>query len=334
MMNPRFQGEPTLDLSIILPIFEEEESIGLLIEQIHQALHDTQRSYEIICVDDGSRDQSIHVLKQQAQSDSCLVVVEFRRNFGQTAAMQAGLDLAQGRLIAFMDADLQNDPADLPMMCKKIEDEDLDLVVGWRADRKDAYLNRKLPSKIANWLIGKVTQVQLHDYGCSLKVMTFDLAKHIRLYGEMHRFIPAVASWTGARIEEVKVNHRARQFGVSKYGIGRTIRVILDLIVVFFMQSYLVKPMQVFGLGGLILSGSGGGICFYLVLQKYLYQATLADRPLLLLGILLIVVGIQFLSMGLMADLLSRTYHEAQNKPPYTIRSLVRGESPSTSESA
>ena len=324
MIDHRFQDSPLLDLSIILPIFEEEESVALLIEQIHQALESDSYQYEIICVDDGSKDQSIQVLKNLAQEDSHLVVVEFRRNFGQTAAMQAGLDLARGKMVAFMDADLQNDPADLPMMCQTLSDQSLDLLVGWRADRKDAYINRKLPSKIANWLIGKVTGVQLHDYGCSLKVMTFDLAKTLRLYGEMHRFIPAIASWTGARIEEVKVNHRARQFGVSKYGIGRTIRVILDLMVVFFMQSYLVKPMQVFGLGGLALSGSGGLICIYLAFQKWLYQATLSDRPLLLLGILLIVVGIQFLSMGLMADLLARTYHEAQNKPPYYIRSLYR----------
>jgi hypothetical protein len=189
-----------------------------------------------------------------------------------------------------------------------------------------------LPSKIANWLIGKVTKVYLHDYGCSLKVMTFDLAKTLRLYGEMHRFIPAISSWSGARIQEVKVNHRARQFGVTKYGIGRTIRVILDLIVIFFMQSYLVKPMQVFGLGGLALSGTGGIICSYLAFQKWVYQASLSDRPLLLLGILLIVVGIQFLSMGLMADLLSRTYHEAQKKPPYYIRSLHRSAPSNPSE--
>jgi glycosyltransferase involved in cell wall biosynthesis len=315
---------PSLELSVILPIFEEEESLAYLIAQVHEALTPTRRSYEIICVDDGSRDNSLEVLRGLSREDPALVVIEFRKNFGQTAAMQAGLDAARGAVVALMDADLQNDPADLPSMLSRL-DEGHDMVVGWRHDRQDAFINRKLPSLIANRLIGWVTGVKLHDYGCSLKVIRGDLAKTLRLYGEMHRFIPAIASWTGARIIEVKVNHRARQFGTSKYGIGRTIRVLLDLLIVRFMQSYLVKPMQVFGLGGLLSGGLGLGICGYLTLQKILFGAPLADRPLLLLGALLVMVGVQLISLGLVADLLARTYHEAQDKAPYYIRSRIDG---------
>ncbi len=251
--------------------------------------------------------------------------MQFRRNFGQTAAMQAGIDHATGDLVALLDADLQNDPADIPMMIQKLRDEDLDLVAGWRADRQDKLLSRRLPSVVANRLIGQVTGVKLHDYGCTLKVMTSAVAKGLRLYGEMHRFIPAIADWNGARIVEVAVNHRARQFGVSKYGIGRTVRVILDLLLVRFLQGYLVKPMQVFGLWGLLSSGAGFLICLWLALEKILYGAALAERPLLLLGALLIVVGVQLVSLGLVADVVGRTYHEAQAKPPYTVRRVIRG---------
>ena len=318
-------GEAPLGLSIILPIYEEEESIPSLINELHEALRPTGRSYELICVDDGSQDKSVAVLRALAADDPALVVIELRRNFGQTAAMQAGLDAARGSLVAFLDADLQNDPADLPMMIERLEGEDLDMVVGWRKDRQDRLLDRRLPSVIANRIIGAVTGVRLHDYGCSLKLLRGELAKTLRLYGEMHRFIPAIANWSGARIAEVPVNHRARRFGRSKYGLGRTIRVILDLLVVRFMQSYLVKPMQVFGLGGLLSGGVGGVICAYLALQKLIYGSPLADRPLLLLGILLVVVGVQLISLGFVAELLARTYHESQGKPPYHVRSRIIG---------
>jgi glycosyltransferase involved in cell wall biosynthesis len=318
-----------IDLSIVLPIFEEEESIPHLITEIHQALQSHSIHYEIVAIDDGSRDRSFEVLQTMAHDDPHLVVVQFRRNFGQTAAMQAGLDLAHGKAIAFMDADLQNDPHDIPAMYERLH-QGYDLVAGWRHKRKDRWINRRLPSMVANRLIAWVTGVRLHDYGCSLKLLQGDLAKTLRLYGEMHRFIPAIASWSGARIVEMQVNHRARTFGVSKYGIGRIIRVLLDLLVVRFMQSYLVKPMQIFGLAGLSSGLLGTAICGYLALQKFLYQQALAERPLLLLGILLIMIGVQLVSLGLVADLLARTYHEAQDKPPYHIRNCIRGSDFST----
>ena len=316
-----------LRLSLVVPVYQEEESLPHLVRQVREALLPAGVSYELICVDDGSRDRSYPTLLQLAQEDPALVVISFKRNFGQTAVMQAGLDVARGQLVAFMDADLQNDPADLPAMITRLQDPDdpVDMVVGWRFDRQDALLNRRLPSMIANRLISRVTGVQLHDYGCSLKVIDGELARTIRLYGELHRFIPAVAHWSGARIVEVKVNHRARQFGVSKYGIGRTVRVVLDLITVAFMQSYLVRPMQVFGLAGLLSGSVGLFICVYLACLKLIYAQPLADRPLLMLGVLLIMVGVQLLSMGLMTDLLARTYHEAQGKPPYHIRHHMTG---------
>jgi len=314
-----------VDLSVVLPVYNEEESLPRMIAEIHAALAPTGMRYEMVLVDDGSKDRSFAVLEELAADDPALVVVRFRRNFGQTAAMQAGLDHARGELVALMDSDLQNDPADIPMMVERLR-EGYDLVAGWRADRQDAFINRKLPSVIANRLISRTTGVALHDYGCSLKLMTREVAKGLRLYGEMHRFIPAIADWSGARILEVKVNHRARQFGVSKYGISRTVRVILDLLVVLFNQRYLVKPVQVFGLAGLISGGAGFVICFGLALQKIFTGATLGDRPLLLLGVLLIIVGVQLVSMGLLADLLSRTYHESQGKKPYTVRTRIVGE--------
>jgi hypothetical protein len=223
-----------------------------------------------------------------------------------------------------IDADLQNDPADIPALLRKL-DEGYDLVAGWRRDRKDPFLNRKLPSMIANRIISTATKVRLHDYGCTLKAMTSEVAKELRLYGEMHRFIPAVASWVGVRMLEVPVNHRARQFGKSKYGIGRTLRVVLDLMTVRFMQAYLVRPMQVFGLAGLLSIGAGVVACGWLVVEKLVFGARLADRPLLLLGVLLIVVGVQLLSLGLVADVLSRTYHESQGKRPYHVRRRLIG---------
>ena len=323
-MSTASSSSNTLDLSIILPIFEEEESIPPLIEEIHQALQASDLKYEIIAVDDGSKDKSFEVLQSLVHDDDHLVIVQFRRNFGQTAAMQAGLDLAQGQAVAFMDADLQNDPHDIPAMYARLQ-EGYDLVAGWRHKRQDRWLNRKLPSMLANRLIAWVTGVRLHDYGCSLKLLQADLAKTLKLYGEMHRFIPAIASWSGARIVEMKVNHRARSFGVSKYGIGRVVRVVLDLLVVRFMQSYVVKPMQICGLAGLVSGGLGTMICMYLALQKFIYQQALSERPLLLLGILLIMIGVQLLSLGLVADLLARTYHEAQDKSPYHIRHCIRG---------
>ncbi len=313
-----------MQLSIVVPVYNEEDSLPILIAEIHSAIKPTSLAYEIVLVDDGSTDNSLSVLSDIAESDPSLVVVSFRRNFGQTAAMQAGLDHARGDMIALMDADLQNDPTDIPAMVTKLQ-EGYDLVAGWRADRKDTFINRRLPSIIANKLISVTTKVRLHDYGCTLKVMTRDVAKALRLYGEMHRFIPAIANWSGARIHEMKVNHRSRQFGVSKYGISRTIRVILDLMVILFIQGFLVKPMQVFGLAGLVSGISGFGICAWLAAEKLIIGTPLASRPLLLLGVLLIIVGVQLLSFGLLADLMTRTYHESQQKRTYTVRQTILG---------
>jgi glycosyltransferase involved in cell wall biosynthesis len=313
-----------LDLSIVVPVYNEEESLPKLVGELHEVLGKENLAYEIVLVDDGSRDGSYALARRMAKDDPALTLVQFRRNFGQTAAMQAGLDVSRGRAIVTMDADLQNDPSAIPAMLKKL-DEGYDMVAGWRANRQDAFINRKLPSFLANRVISATTKVKLHDYGCTLKAMTRDVARELRLYGEMHRFIPAVASWIGVRIVEMKVNHRARQFGTSKYGIGRTLRVVLDLMTVRFMQSYLVRPMQVFGLGGLASLFIGFGLCLWLVVEKLVFGAALADRPMLLLGILLVVVGVQLLSLGLVADVLSRTYHESQGKRPYYVRELVRG---------
>jgi glycosyltransferase involved in cell wall biosynthesis len=316
-----------VDLSIVVPVYNEEHSLPRLIEELHAALRSTGRSYEIVLVDDGSTDASASVAREQAREDATLVVVEFRRNFGQTAALQAGFDHAQGRIVATMDGDLQNDPQDIPMMLARLE-QGYDLVAGWRKKRQDRLFSRRLPSVLANRLISWTTGVKLHDYGCTLKVMQSEVAKELRLYGEMHRFIPAIASWMGVRIAEVEVNHRARQFGSSKYGIGRTVRVILDLLTVRFIQSYLGRPMQVFGLGGMLSFAAGVAICAYLAFTRVVYGHPLADRPLLLLGVLLIVVGIQLASLGLVADIITRTYFESQKKPAYYVRSVFRGQPP------
>jgi len=312
-----------VDLSLVIPVYNEEKSLARLLEEIRAALDPTGSDYEVICVDDGSSDASFRILSDLAAEDPRVVVVQLRRNFGQTAAIQAGLDHTRGAVVALLDADLQNDPADIPMMVERLRSEGYDLVAGWRTDRKDALLNRRLPSTVANALIGRVTGVRLHDFGCTLKVMTREVADALRLYGEMHRFIPAIAHWFGARILEVKVNHRPRRFGVTSYGIGRTPRVLLDLLVVRFLASYLVKPIQVFGLWGLLSGGAGFAGCAWLTADKLLFDEPLADRPLLLLGVLLILLGVQLVSLGLVADVVGRTYHEAQGKRPYTVRRVI-----------
>lgn len=312
-----------MDLSLVIPVYNEEESLRPLIEEIHGVLGPAGFSYEIVCVDDGSVDGSFRVLQEMSRDDARLVIASFRRNFGQTAAIQAGLDAAQGDVIATLDADMQNDPADIPKMIERLN-EGYDLVAGWRSDRKDTFINRRLPSLVANRIISGTTDVHLHDYGCTLKVMRAELAKELRLYGEMHRFIPVVASQVGARISEMVVNHRPRRFGTSNYGIGRTVRVVLDLVTVLFLQSYLVRPMQVFGLAGLASGALGFVIAAWLTVEKLAYGQTLANRPLLLLGIMLILVGVQLVSLGLVADVVGRTYHEAQHKTTYHVRTWVR----------
>lgn len=318
-----------LYLSVVVPIYNEEESIPALYEQLTAALATLDRPYEIIAVDDGSRDRSFALLSELAAADPRLRVVRFRRNFGQTAAFAAGFDRARGMYIVTIDADLQNDPNDIPRLLERA-DEGYDVVSGWRANRQDPFLNRRLPSQIANRLISWATGVHLHDYGCSLKVYRADVVKNINLYGELHRFIPAIASWQGVAVTELPVNHHARRYGRSKYGIGRTTRVLLDLITVRFLLSYSTRPMQVFGAFGLITMLAGTLISLYLAFLKLAYNLSIGDRPLLLLGALLIIVGVQFIGFGLMGELIMRTYYETQHKPIYVVREEVFHQSSDT----
>jgi glycosyltransferase involved in cell wall biosynthesis len=315
------------ELSIVLPIYNESDNIFRLYTELVPALETTERSFEIIAVDDGSHDDSFAQLKSLCANDDRLRVVRFRRNFGQTAAFAAGFDRAQGDVVITMDADLQNDPADIPKLLAEI-DEGYDVVSGWRQERwKEGVLTfftRRIPSATANWLISRVTGVYLHDYGCALKAYRRDVIREIRLYGDLHRFIPAIASYFGVRIAEVPVNYRPRQFGESKYGIGRTVRVLLDLLTVRFLLSYSTRPIHIFGLLGLLSIVLGVGIGVYLTAIKALYGAALAERPLLLFAILLVMVGVQLVTMGLLGEMVVRTYYESQDKHIYAVREELR----------
>lgn len=312
-------------LSVVVPIYNEEESIPHLYERLTAALAELDRPYEIIAVDDGSRDRSFAILREYAAQDERLRVVRFRRNFGQTAGFSAGFDRARGEWIVTIDADLQNDPNDIPTMLAKAE-TGFDVVSGWRARRQDPFLNRRLPSIIANRLISWATGVHLHDYGCSLKVYRAEVVKNISLYGELHRFIPAIASWQGVAVTEMPVNHEARKYGKSKYGIGRTFRVLLDLITVRFLLSYSTRPMQVFGLVGLLSWLLGSVLLAYLAYVRLIIGENIGDRPLLLLAVLMVLIGVQFLGMGLLGELTIRTYYETQRKPIYVIRDELNGD--------
>ncbi|MDZ8078746.1 MAG: glycosyltransferase family 2 protein [Nostoc sp. DedQUE01] len=310
------------DVSVVVPIHNEVESLPLLLEAIASTLSSSQISYEIICVDDGSTDGSGEFLKQEAQTRSDLKAVILRRNYGQTAAMAAGFHYALGKAIVSLDADLQNDPADIPMLLAKL-DEGYDLVSGWRQKRQDGAVNRLLPSKIANWLIRSTTSVNIHDYGCSLKAYRAELLADMNLYGELHRFLPALAYIEGARITEMPVRHHARRFGHSKYGIWRTFRVLMDLLTILFMKKFLTRPMHVFGLLGLISMVSGTVIGIYLTFIKLALGEMIGNRPLLILAVLLLVTGVQLFCFGLLAELLMRTYHESQGRPIYRVREVV-----------
>ncbi|MCC5614697.1 glycosyltransferase family 2 protein [Nostoc sp. CHAB 5836] len=310
------------DVSVVLPIHNEVESLPLLLEAIASTLSSSQINYEIICVDDGSTDGSGKFLKVQAQIRTDLKAVILRRNYGQTAAMAAGFYYAVGKAIVTLDADLQNDPADIPMLLAKL-DEGYDLVSGWRQKRQDGAVNRLLPSKIANWLIRRTTSVNIHDYGCSLKAYRAELLADMNLYGELHRFLPALAYIEGARITEVPVRHHARRFGRSKYGIWRTFRVLMDLLTILFMKRFLTRPMHVFGLLGLISMVSGTAIGIYLTFVKLAFGEMIGNRPLLILAVLLLVTGVQLFCFGLLAELLMRTYHESQGRPIYRVREVV-----------
>ncbi|WP_013320538.1 glycosyltransferase family 2 protein [Gloeothece verrucosa] len=309
-------------VSVVVPIYNEVESITSLVETIASTLRETGLDYEIICVDDGSRDGSTEVLRELAALRSDLKAVILRRNYGQTPAMAAGFRYAQGKIIVTLDGDLQNDPADIPKLLAKLN-EGYDLVSGWRKNRQDDQLTRLLPSKIANWLIGRATGVELHDYGCSLKAYRAEVLADMNLYGELHRFLPALAYIEGARITEIPVGHHARRYGKSKYGLGRTSRVILDLFTVFFIKKFLTRPMHVFGLFGLISMLLGTGFGIYLTVIKLFYGTSIGHRPLLILAVLLFLTGIQLLSFGLLAELVMRTYHESQKRPIYRVREII-----------
>jgi len=311
-----------LDLSVVVPIYNEVESLPRLVEAIADALKDTSLRYELICVDDGSRDGSTELLKQLARERPELRAVILRRNYGQTPAMAAGFDQACGRVVVTLDGDLQNDPADIPLLLDKLE-EGYDLVTGWRQKRQDNAIVRLLPSKIANWLIRRITGVYVRDYGCSLKAYRAELVADMNLYGELHRFLPALAFIEGARITELPVRHHARQFGSSKYGIDRTFRVVMDLLTIFFLKKFLTRPMHVFGLLGLISLLVGLVIGGYLSYIKLFLGASIGDRPLLILAVVLVLAGVQLFSFGLLAELLMRTYHESQGRPIYRVREIV-----------
>jgi len=309
-------------LSIILPVYNEEENVRLQYENIVQNLHSGKYSFEIIFVDDGSTDNSVPTLKEIARKDRRVKVVQFRRNFGQTAAMAAGIDHSKGKILVFMDSDLQNDARDIPLLVEKIN-EGYDVVSGWRKERKDKLLSRKLPSRIANRIIARVSGVKLHDLGCSLKAYRGEVLREVKLYGEMHRFIPVHASWVGARITEVPVTHHARQFGKSKYGIKRTFKVLLDLITVKFMGSYSTKPIYVFGGTGfvlLIFSLISFGATVYM---KFANNLSMNRNPLLFLTVLFILMSMMSIMLGILAEILIRIYHESQDKPPYSVRETV-----------
>lgn len=311
-----------MDLSVVVPVYNEEENLEPLIHELRSALDPLGKRYELILVDDGSTDGTYGVLSRLHKAEPRLKVLRFKRNFGQTAAVAAGLAYAQGEVIVAMDGDGQNDPKDIPALLEKLE-EGFDLVSGWRSPRRDPFWSRRLPSRMANGLISWMTQVKLHDYGCTLKAIRREVAKDLKLYGEMHRFIPAIAFERGARIAEIKVHHRPRRWGRSKYGIARTFRVILDLLTVKFLLSYATRPLHIFGLVGLISGALGFLIAVYLTIGKIFYQLDIAGRPLLLLAVLLIVIGFQFITMGLLGEMLARTYHESQDKPIYVIKEIL-----------
>ncbi len=323
---------PELALSVVIPIFNEAGNIERLHKELTAALRDIGRDYEVIAINDGSSDNSAEQLNAVQMRDQRWHIIHFRRNFGQTAAMSAGFDAARGEIVVTIDADLQNDPRDIARILAKF-DEGYDIVSGWRQNRKEPFLLRRLPSTLANRIISRSTGIRLHDYGCTLKAYHFDVAKGVQLYGELHRFIPALASQMGVRVAEVPVADRARRWGSSKYGFGRTFKVILDLIVVVFLLGYFNRPLYVFGAAGFLVGGLGTALGAYLTVFKLLTENKIGDRPLLQLAALLVVLGVQFVSTGIVADMIMRTYHESQRKPIYYVRERrwSKGDSAETS---
>lgn len=312
-----------MKLSVVIPFYNEQENVLLLHKKLKAALDNITEleEYELVYVDDGSTDDTLVTLEDIQSADNTVVILSLRRNFGQTAALAAGFDFFRGDVVVTMDGDLQNDPADIKKLLDMVNT--YDLVSGWRQDRKDPLFSRRIPSMAANWIISIVTGVKLHDYGCSLKVYKREVIKNLRLYGEMHRFIPAVASWYGVKVGEVVVNHQPRLHGTSKYGLSRTIKVVLDLLTVKFLQSYSTRPIQFFGPLGLTSGLIGFLFLLYLTFRKFFLFEDIGGRPLLLLGILLIIVGVQIIGMGLLSEILVRIYHESQRKPIYVIKKII-----------
>ena len=317
-------SQPVPELSVVVPLYDEEESLPQLVDQLLAAMRVLDLSFELVLVDDGSKDGTANVLSALAATVPELVAVLLRRNYGQTAAMAAGFDASRGEVIVTLDGDLQNDPKDIPLLLTSL-DQGYDLVSGWRHQRQDATLSRLLPSLLANRLIAGVTGVRLHDYGCSLKAYRREVVADMNLYGELHRFLPALAFIEGARIGEVKVNHHPRRYGRSKYGIDRTFRVLMDLLTVWFMKRFLTRPMHVFGLAGLACLLAGLVVLLWLVGEKIVLGTDIGSRPLLLMGVLGIVSGVQLFCFGLLAELQMRTYHESQGRPIYRVRATLRG---------
>lgn len=311
-----------MELSVVIPVYNEQESISPMIEALNKALDKIK--HEIIFVDDGSCDKTVEYINKEAKKNAAIKLLVFARNFGQTSAMAAGIEAATGTYIATLDGDLQNDPSDIPMMLKKLKRDKLDIIAGIRKKRQDGLYLRKVPSKIANWLIRKVSNVSITDYGCTLKVFNSDIAKQLDLYGELHRFIPILGALEGAKIAEVEVKHHARQFGESKYGIGRTFKVLSDLMLMFFFMKYRQKPMHLFGNLGAYMFVAGGLIQSYLLTLK-IFGEDIGGRPLFYIGILLLITGLQLITTGFLAELLMRTYYGSQNKRPYRIRTQYHG---------
>jgi glycosyltransferase involved in cell wall biosynthesis len=310
------------DISVVVPMRNESPNVDQLYRDVTESLTAFGRSYELVAIDDGSRDDTFDKLAALQQKDARVRVIRFRRNFGQTAAFAAGFAHARGRYIVTADGDNQNDPADIPSMIQMLEQKNLDIVCGWRKDRKDPFINRRLPSMIANAIISRATGVKLHDYGCSLKVFRAEVVKQMKLYGEMHRFLPAIAAEFGVSIDETVVNHRARTHGKSNYGISRTLRVVLDLMTVKFLSNYSTRPLQIFGPLGFGAGVLGTAICAYVTWLKFFAQHWSDRTWLLQLGIMLVFIGVQLVTMGLLAEMLARTYHESQDKPTYVIREI------------
>ncbi|MFH1046024.1 MAG: glycosyltransferase family 2 protein [Candidatus Omnitrophota bacterium] len=310
------------EISVIIPAFNEEENIEPLYAKIKSALDPLGKLYEVIFIDDGSRDRSFEVLKRLATEHKTVRVIRFSKNYGQTAALAAGFSYAQGDKVITMDADLQNDPQDIARLLAEMENG-YDIVSGWRIKRKDSFFTKRMPSQLANWLISKITGVSLHDYGCTLKAYRKKAIAHINLYGEMHRFLPALASWSGIEIKEIPVQHHKRIHGRSKYGLSRTFRVILDLITVKFLLSFSTKPIQLFGSWGFLSLLFGGISAIMVILMKLIQHKDMTGNPLLYLTILFAVIGIQFIMMGLLGEVMARIYHESRKHPTYIIKEIV-----------